>query len=100
MGLYIKGVKVPKFGDCIVITSDGIAYKYRAGDVVFFFDAKPIETSIIELPPHGRLIDADALFRTMNEVGWYSNADRDEVALELVLDAKTIITASGGADNG
>ena len=37
-----------------------------------------------------RLIDADALFRAMEETGWYNNADRDEIAEELVLKAPTI----------
>lgn len=37
-----------------------------------------------------RMIDADALFREMEKVGWYDNADRDEVAEELVMNAHTI----------
>lgn len=40
--------------------------------------------------PMSRLIDADALFRAMEETGWYNNADRDEIAEELVLKAPTI----------
>lgn len=37
-----------------------------------------------------RLIDGDALFRSMEEAEWYNNADRDEIAEELVLNAPTI----------
>ena len=37
-----------------------------------------------------RLIDADALFRKMEEAEWYNDADRDEIAEELVLNAPTI----------
>ena len=37
-----------------------------------------------------RLIDADALFAEFENVGWYNNADRDEVAERLVLQAPTI----------
>ena len=37
-----------------------------------------------------RLIDADALFVEFENVGWYNNADRDEVAERLVLQAPTI----------
>lgn len=37
-----------------------------------------------------RLIDADALFTEMENTGWYDNADRDEVAEELVLSAPAI----------
>lgn len=42
---------------------------------------------------HGRLVDADALFREMEKASWYNNADRDEVAEELVLNATTIVEA-------
>lgn len=37
-----------------------------------------------------RLIDADTLFRKMEEAEWYNNADRDEIAETLVLNAPTI----------
>lgn len=37
-----------------------------------------------------RLIDADALFREMEKAEWYNNADRDEIAEEMVLYAPTI----------
>ena len=38
----------------------------------------------------GRLIDGDALFRSIEEAEWYNNADRDEIAEKLVLNAPTI----------
>ena len=37
-----------------------------------------------------RLIDADALFAEYENVDWYNNADRDEIAERLVLQAPTI----------
>ena len=37
-----------------------------------------------------RLIDADALFEAIRDAKWYDNADRDEVALDLVEAAPTI----------
>ena len=37
-----------------------------------------------------RIINADALFREMEKAQWYNNADRDEIAEELVLNAPTI----------
>ena len=37
-----------------------------------------------------RAIDGDALFREMEKAQWYNNADRDESAEELVLNAPTI----------
>lgn len=37
-----------------------------------------------------RLIDADALFKAFENAAWYNNADRDDVAEELLLNAPTI----------
>ena len=37
-----------------------------------------------------RLIDANALFETLDTTPWYDNADRDEIALPLVDDAPTV----------
>lgn len=37
-----------------------------------------------------RLIDADKLFDAMEETEWYNNADRDEIAERLIMDAPTI----------
>ena len=39
-----------------------------------------------------RLIDADILFDAMEETEWYNNADRDEIAEPLIMDAPTIKT--------
>ena len=41
-----------------------------------------------------RLIDADALFAEFENVDWYNNADRDEIAERLVLQAPTIDAVS------
>lgn len=37
-----------------------------------------------------RLIDADALFKAFEKAAWYNNADRDEIAEELLLQMPTI----------
>ena len=41
-----------------------------------------------------RTIDADALFAEFENVDWYNNADRDEIAERLVLQAPTIEAVS------
>ena len=41
-----------------------------------------------------RPIDADALFAEFENVDWYNNADRDEIAERLVLQAPTIDAVS------
>ena len=50
---------------------------------------------LVPVPPHGRLIDADELFKEMERKGWFDNADRDK-AEDLVLVAPTIIKAEEG----
>lgn len=37
-----------------------------------------------------RLIDADELFKDFEKSAWFNNADRDDVAEELLLNAPTI----------
>lgn len=37
-----------------------------------------------------RLIDADSLFKEMEKRGWHDNADRDDIAEELLLNAPTV----------
>lgn len=37
-----------------------------------------------------RLIDANALWEKFESEPWYDNADRDEIALPMVLDAPTV----------
>ena len=44
----------------------------------------------ILVPPHGRLSDADALFKEFERRGWYNNADRD-LAEDYLLDFPTVI---------
>ena len=41
-----------------------------------------------------RMIDADALFAEFENVDWYNNADRDEIAERLILQAPTIDAVS------
>ncbi len=41
-----------------------------------------------------RTIDADALFAEFENADWYNNADRDEIAEQLVLQAPTIDAVS------
>ena len=106
MSIYIRGMKMPKDGECIVISSYGTAYKYNPCDVVMYGDAYNENKDAIELPPHGRLIDADALLthrfngvvgkteKSSYMVGW-------NAAIEAVVEnADTIIPADPGWRRG
>lgn len=56
MGIYIKGMEMPSKGFVDVrIFADGRATTATGEDPFYR------EMEVIELPPHGRLIDADAL---------------------------------------
>jgi hypothetical protein len=55
-----------------------------------YLEERPDDCPLVHVPPHGDLIDRDALFKEMEQKGWYDNADRD-IAEDLVLDAPIII---------
>lgn len=62
MSILIPGMNMPKFGERIVITSDGVASKYLDGDVAIYYAARPDkEAAAVELPPHGDLIDREKI---------------------------------------
>lgn len=58
MSVYIKGMEMPKEGDLIVIRPDGKAYYVSANP------QNAYEGEAVPVPPHGRLIDADALLES------------------------------------
>lgn len=68
---------------------------------------KTLKQKAISVPPHGRLIDAGALFRVIREAAKefsnseYGEGNKDGLALarELLLQAPTIIPASGGQED-
>lgn len=84
MGLYIKGMEMPTGNNAvsIIIFPNGkvsLAHDHRFAE---YAEAVPV-------PPHGRLIDADALVRDngIKEIPEY---------YEVVRDAPTIIPAEEG----
>ena len=101
MGVYVKGMKMPKDGcrDCILVNRKwhGDVCPILKREVTGNVERGGFQTDcpLIKVPePHGRLIDADAVFDNLERTGWYDNADRD-IAEDLVLDAPTFIPASG-----
>ena len=55
MIILIKGMEMPKHGDVLVVREyNGKTYIKHEGHLGF-------EATLIELPPHGRLIDADKI---------------------------------------
>ena len=94
MGVYIKGMEMPKKGSWVTLRvfPDGQCFLYSwCGNDFDFME----HLTAVPAPPHGRLIDADAVFDNLERTGWYDNADRD-IAEDLVLDAPTVIPAEEG----
>ena len=89
--ILIRGMEMPKDHSLwLWIEQDGTVYNLKPAY------GGGLQGQYIVLPPHGRLIDADALFAEMENAGWYVNADRDEVAEALLEQANTIVPAEGG----
>lgn len=106
MSILIQG-KMPTNGEVIVIKPNGQAILYADGDVAFLDDPRRIYKTIyktIELPPHGRLIDADA-FLARNAYfadREFVNPKYDDTLKDLVDAADTVIPADpegGGSGN-
>jgi len=95
MSLLIKGMEMPK--SCSVCpmlegeSMDGLChaankwldddehwtwYVYPEGDVD---DSKPCNCPLIEVPPHGDLIDKDALMDAIENTDWYHQAPNKEM---------------------
>lgn len=98
MGVYIKGMDMPKDGEmlCINIYPDGKVC------INLDLDCKQIATAV-HVPPHGRLIDADALRAKQQEdadlfqgsTAYGDKCRRDEAmnAVANIVNAPTIIPA-------
>lgn len=71
MSIVIKGMKIPKHcGECGIEWCDRWKQLIIAG--MSIAKTRPSDCPLVELPPHGRLIDADALTETTDGV-WDCN---------------------------
>lgn len=115
MSILIKGMEMPKDCNKCPMTVDGYCriIGYPNGDALNK-RYKPLWCPLVEIPPHGRLIDADRLGRWMcrHKNGKAKTCDRCEAywngnnintncsevklwALRLINDMPTIIEAEG-----
>ena len=102
MSILIKGMKMPKgCAFCRIGKRNGKKMVCPLCDEEWdIHDPMSADHRLDNCPlrpvlPHGRLIDADELFKEMERKGWFDNADRDK-AEDLVLAAPTIIEAEEG----
>ena len=110
MGIYIKGMEMPK--SCSVCPMlegdrmDGLChaaskwldddehwtwYVYPEGDMD---DSKPCNCPLVPVPPHGRLIDADALMK--GEGRYIISFGKEGIDVAEINRAPTIIPAEEG----
>ena len=84
MSILIKGMAMPKDKEIILRIDE-------KGEVYNIYGSYPTEPySVVELPPHGRLIDADALMKD----GWmlqkYEKKSTHLVALTMPLNCSSV----------
>ena len=105
MSILIKGMKMPtrcgRCDMCIPVFDDGMFEHYECCITAATIDnrgEKMEDCPLVEIPPHGRLIDADVLGLTDFEIimcnGNYKNGL--EMLLRKIDNAPTIISAEEG----
>lgn len=92
MSVVVKGMKMPKNGEKIIILTSSGYVEDVSGQVIQGVEA-------VELSPHGRLIDADVVYDAVERryrvsSGSEHRAERD--FLDLISAAPTIIEAEEG----
>lgn len=101
MGIYLSNIEMPKDrGMYIAIDIDGQVYAKPLGAIEW----KRLDQKAVPVPPHGRLIDADALmlkildyieeYSDVDEKGWHNLKWCAMKEAEMAInDAPTIIPA-------
>ena len=101
MSILIKGMEMPQdIREAIIITRGGKASRIRAGRIII--EGSVEETNVaIELPSHGRLIDAEAMNKRLKDAAdseWNKKAGTSwshayEEVIAFVEELPTIIEA-------
>ncbi len=94
MGVYIEGMEMPtKENAVILITPSGDVW--MIGDMPNE-DTHLVKAKAVPVPPHGRLIDADALMllRNMTRPNCEFVGDRLMIDVNMIDGAPTVIPAS------
>lgn len=94
MSIFIKGVDLPKNRGLYIAIDNGDVYVKPLGELHW----KQLEEKAVELQPHGRLIDADALdHQIYNDIPLivFGNIARKMEMRNIVYHAPTVIEAEG-----
>lgn len=92
-GIYIHGMDIPKHGSIVLVEVD------ENGDVYAAYDSgitKLAQYKAVPVPPHGDLIDRDALRDNNCDAFEINGADKTILAMDVSIidDAPAIIPAS------
>ena len=102
MGVYIKGMEMPKSClACQLERHQDTAYDYEfrccpvTGEMTNHYrNERAPRCPLVLVPPHGRLIDADALLKKCEFVCTDDDEDTRAVRYSIIEDAPTIIPES------
>ena len=95
MSILIKGMEMPQSCDDCRLNNGISCYavpEYTEDGVVGRTEDRPDWCPLVSVPPHGRLIDADALMKRM----WEETDCMISVPATFVRDAPTVIEAEEG----
>lgn len=86
MSILIKGMEMPKQGRVTLqIGADGAVYVVNKCEITAEKYEKNFE--VLEVPPHGRLIDADALMKSINDA-----REKDPLIADVYVDDYVIVS--------
>lgn len=105
MGIYIKNMKMPtRCFDCPMCEisdieiccsiSIGVAVSYEEIDEQIAIQDRPSWCPLVEIPPHGRLIDADALRLLYDFNGYKPTGDMTEEEFDRLMCRLPVIRAN------
>ena len=103
MSVLIKGMKMPRYcAECDAVNDEEILCPFTNDDCENYFGVRNRNCPLSPVPPHGRLIDADAFLSTIRPI---CDADANAVCtfetvkrlmIEHISEAPTIIPAEEG----
>ncbi len=112
MGLYIRGMEMPKNCDVCPLIAEADDYHVCYINEQFIpwewvgehsseqRHPKPSWCPLVEIPPHGRLIDADVLMENEENISfkdeWHMTVTEAFVSVKNIAHAPTIIEAEEG----
>ena len=100
-GVYIPNMEMPKrCEDCFCYRHnyDHAYCNISSTNVLGHGNARLNNCPLIPIPPHGRLVDADALFEKVYEFYGEDCETAENWMMGKINDAPTIIEAEGGAE--